>query len=285
MIRVLIDASSFEILPIQHGQNPYINIGYHAEDNEGKIRSQHQHVVEAYDHTPVVLGTIPPRHCHLPDIVFLANGGLSLPRLRNPLILMPNMKYQQRRDELPYLKRMYHRMGLKTVDYPGYEPFEGQAELKWFHGGRRAICGYGFRATKKSFEELDRFFERLYGKDKKPELLVIRLISPDYYHLDVAMLEFDDAKCVIHRHAVTPASLRRIQRFLGDQNVTVLDTSDSFCLNAVVDGPNLLTHKMRDPKVRPLLERITGRRVKEINTSEFEKSGGSVRCMTLDVHA
>jgi len=50
-----------------------------------------------------------------------------------------------------------------------------------------------------------------------------------------------------------------------------------------VDGAHLITHKITDPQVKTFLEKKTGRRVIEVDTSEFEKSGGSVRCMTLDV--
>jgi len=63
----------------------------------------------------------------------------------------------------------------------------------------------------------------------------------------------------------------------------VIDTADSFCLNAIIDGPNMITHKLTDPSLKPLFEAKTGRRVIEVPTTEFEESGGSVRCMTLDI--
>jgi N-dimethylarginine dimethylaminohydrolase len=170
------------------------------------------------------------------------------------------------------------------MEYPGTEPFEGQAELKWFHGGRKAVCGYGYRSTKKTFDELDRLFQKLYG-DEKPELLVIRLVSPLYYHLDIAMLEYNDNRCMIHRRAISPASLRKLKQFLGKDHVYVIDTPDTFCLNAVADGVHLITHKLTDPHIQTKLESITGLVVRQVDVSEFEKSGGSVRCMTLDVHS
>ena len=283
MIRVFIDASHFEILPIQHGQNPYIDISYDADKYQRKLKSQHDQVVNAFTASPSIVGTLPTITCPLPDIVFMANAGLSLPRLSRPLLLLPHMKYKQRQAELPYLKKIYHDMKLQTIDYPGREPFEGQAEFKWFDGGRKAICGYGHRSTKQTFVELDRLFEKIYGADK-PTLLTVRLISPYYYHLDVAMLEYDDSKCIIHKNSVTLKSLRKIEAFLGKTNVTVIDTHDSFCLNAVVDGAHLITHKLTDPTLKGHLEALTHRTVKEVDTSEFEKSGGSVRCMTLDIH-
>jgi N-dimethylarginine dimethylaminohydrolase len=276
------DASSFEILPVQHGQNPYIDVPYDGNKYKHKLKLQHERIVDAFTASPSIVGKLPSITCPLPDIVFVANGGLSLPRLSKPLLLLPNMKYKQRQAELPYLKKIYHDMKLETIDYPGKEPFEGQAEFKWFDGGRKAICGYGHRSTKKTIVELDRFFEKMYGAEK-PTLLAIRLISPYFYHLDLAMLEYDD-KCIIHKSSVSSESLRKIEAFLGKDNVTVVDTKDLFCLNAVVDGSHLITHKLSDPLLKGRLESLTNRKVKEIDTSEFEKSGGSVRCMTLDIH-
>jgi N-dimethylarginine dimethylaminohydrolase len=62
----------------------------------------------------------------------------------------------------------------------------------------------------------------------------------------------------------------------------VIDTHDSFCLNAVVDGPNLITHVLTKP-LKTELEKITNKNIIMVDTSEFEKSGGSVRCMTFDI--
>lgn len=282
MIRVFIDASTFEVLPIQHDENPYVNI--HSRHSKHKCMKQHDNLVRAFTASPSVVCTLPRPTTPLSDIVFCADAGLSLPRLGRPLLLLPNMKYKHRQDELPYLKRCFKSIQLETMEYPGMEPFEGQAELKWFHGGRKAVCGYGYRSTKKTFDELDQLFQTLYG-DEKPELLVIPLVSPLYYHLDIAMLEYNGNRCVVHRRAISPASLRKLKQFLGKDHVDVIDTPDTFCLNAVADGTHLITHKLTDPHIKSKLESITGLVVRQVDVSEFEKSGGSVRCMTLDIHS
>lgn len=282
MIRVFIDASTFDVLPIQHNENPYVDIKVH--HSKHKSMKQHENLVHSFTASPSIVCKLPRPTSPLSDIVFCADAGLSLPRLGRPLLVLPNMKYKHRQDELPYLKQCFKSIHLPTIDYPGIEPFEGQAELKWFHGGRKAVCGYGYRSTKKTFAELDQLFQKLYG-DEKPELLVIRLVSRSYYHLDIAMLEYDDKRCIVHRNAISAASLRKLEQFLGKENVTVLDTSDPFCLNAVVDGAHLITHKLTDPHLQSKLQSITGLTIKQVDTSEFEKSGGSVRCLTLDVHS
>jgi N-dimethylarginine dimethylaminohydrolase len=277
MLRVCIKPTTFTILPIQDKQNPYIDIKHRVDRK--KAAKQHDALVKSFAN--VSSYTIEDAADPIPDIVFVANGGLCLPRLGRPVILLPNMKYKQRKDEYEYLEGIYGDMGLETMPFPGNEPFEGQAELKWFDGGKKAICGYGHRSTKKTFTILEKLFKKLYGR-RKPELLVIPLQSADYYHLDVAMLEFDDAKCIIHERAFSEASIKKIQNFLGPENVFVIDTPDSFCLNAVVDGPNLITHTLAQP-LKTYIEKITDKKIIMVDTSEFEKSGGSVRCMTLDI--
>ena len=276
MMRILTSPSSFEILAHQTGQNPYLR---HQPINLAKAHAQHSRLANTLS---TMVCPLPELSYPLPDIVFMANSGLSLPRLRHPLILLPRMKFDQRRIELPPLIQMFHHLHLPTMDYPGVEPFEGQAELKWFDGGRKAVCGYGFRSTKQTYVELDRLFSKLYGKEK-PQLLVLKIASADFYHLDLAMLEYDN-RCIVQRRAFSDTSIQKLERFLGKQNVTVIDTSDRFGLNAIGDGSRLITPKLKDPALKPLLHALTGRTIHEIDASEFEKSGGSVRCMVLDVH-
>jgi N-dimethylarginine dimethylaminohydrolase len=98
------------------------------------------------------------------------------------------------------------------------------------------------------------------------------------------MLEYAYTKCILHKRAFSETSIRKIKTFLGAENVVVLDTSDTMCLNAIVDEGRLITHRLTDARLKPLLEMYTGCKVVEINTSEFDKSGGSVRCMTLDIY-
>jgi N-dimethylarginine dimethylaminohydrolase len=287
MIRLLIEPTTFEILPMQEGQNPYIDIRQQSHNAIAKKQfTTLAHVLRKHR----IIYKLPAMKKHIPDIVFVANGGLSLPRLGRPLILLPNMKWPQRKEELPYLEAMYRELGIPTIPFPGKQPFEGQAELKWFDGGRKAVCGYGYRATRKAYTEIATLFEKLYGAKNAPELLVLPIASVDYYHLDFAMIEYSGViggpvdRCIVHRRAFSPASHRRLAAFLGPENVTIIDTNDTFSLNAIVDGSRIITHEMKDPLVAPFLEKCTGREIVQIPISEYEKSGGSIRCLVLDLY-
>jgi len=281
--RLLIKPNTFSIYRYQKNQNPYIDIDYRVSmDN---VMSQHKKLVDVLSN----------KNCHfienpkhnLPDIVFTANAGLSLPRIKNTIIL-PHMKYQQRKEELEYLEKIFQSIKINTIKFPGCNlaPFEGQAELKWFDNGSKAICGYGHRATKETFKRMKKLLNNIYMNNflSPPELLIVPLETSDYYHLDVAMLEYDDSKCIIHKKAFNNDSIYKIKKFLGEENVYELETKDKMCLNAFVDETNLITHKITDENAKKILEKLTKRNIKEIDTSEFEKSGGSVRCMVLDLY-
>lgn len=282
MTRILIKPNTFNIYKYQHNQNPYIDIQHNIKLN--KVMLQHNNLEKVLS-SKITYKIENPLH-NLPDLVFVANGGLCIPNISNTIIL-PNMKYKQRKEELTYLEEIYKGINLNMVQFPDSNsaPFEGQAELKWFQNGTKAICGYGHRSTQETFDTIKDLFNQLFKKNKliPPKLLVLPLESPDYYHLDVAMLEFNDTKCIVHKKAFSNSSIKMIKQFLGDENVDVIDTSDTMCLNAIVDGNILVTHKITDSNIKLNLEKITNKKIIEVDTSEFEKSGGSVRCMTLDV--
>ena len=277
-LRLLIKPTTFEILGIQKGQNNYIEY----PEPKGRItkKALEQHSALLKNVKDAVVYEIQGNPT-LPDIVFMANGGFRLWGI--PLIILPQMKYQQRKDELPYLKGIFKDIGINTVEFPSSEPFEGQAEAKWFHQGKLLVCGYGHRSTKKSFKVLGDMLKTIYEANgvAAPKLLVLPIESADYYHLDVAMLEFGDS-CIIHKRAFSPTSVKKLKASLGSSNVHIIDTEDHFCLNAVVQGDELLTNKVSDC-VKGQLEEITGLKVVQNDTSVFQKSGGSVRCMILDL--
>ena len=272
MRHILITPNTFQILNFQIHQNPYV---IPSKISKKKVLRDHSNLV-----SKVKEATVYTMNSFLPDIVFAANGGLSLWGL--PELILPHMKYKERQDELPYLKKICIDQGLIGIEFPSKEPFEGQAEVKWFYNGSLLVCGYGYRATKKSFKILDTLLKQIYSKYNRepPTLIVLPLESADYYHLDLAMLEFNDDSCIIHKRAFSPTSIKKLQSVL---KVHVLDTNDSFCLNSVVQKDTLLTHLISE-EVKDYLEDVTHLRVIQNDTSIFEKSGGSVRCMILDIH-
>lgn len=278
MFRLLIRPTSYTITANQEKQNPYL-VGTPTV-NLKKAMHQHQQLQRMLHHAYTATSPY-----SLPDLVFVGNGGLSLPRLPRPTILLPNMKFKQRQDELQALIPIYEQLGLEILPFPNRSLFEGQADLRWFDGGLKAVGGYGHRSTRQGLETVKRLCMEIYQAHSLsvPEFLFLPIESEDYYHTDLALLSYDKSSCLVHRRAFSKKSIQRLQDFLGEGNVHVIDTMDNFCLNAVVEGNRLITHHIT-PSVQHLLEQITKKTVHMVDTSEFEKSGGSVRCMVLDIY-
>lgn len=281
--RLLIEPSTFEIVPGLESENPYMNLT-HPLDKTRITRSFHE-LVETITPAPSVFSI--PKSAHVPDIVFLASAGLSLPRLPEPVVILPWMKFAHRRAELPYIRSMLQTIGIRVFDFPGdaTAPFEGQPDTKWFHGGQTLVCGYGYRSTRKTFHILEGLLNdiyRSYGVEP-PRVHVFKKQHFDFYHLDIGMFEFNQSACIIHGHLFSTDDKARLRRLLGAKNVHVFHSSDKFALNAIDCGSYVLCHELGAEDAAYLRAR-TGKRLRQIDMTEFQKSGGSVRCLVFDVH-
>jgi N-dimethylarginine dimethylaminohydrolase len=283
LYRITIRPTTFRIEPFQSHQNPYITPT--SKFSKTELLKNHRLLENAL--TDVHSYTLHTKE-DLPDIVFIANGGLSLMNLPERVIILPSMKYDQRRHELKYLKEIYEKEGIRTIQFPLSEVFEGQAEAKWFHHGKLLVCTYGYRSSRHSFTILNQMLKKIYTSYGRtpPTLLVLPVESPYYYHTDIAMLEYAQTSCIVQKGAFSAKSIARLREALGTEHVHILEDEckeDKFCLNTILDGDKLITHKISD-HVKHHLEIITKKKVHMIDTSIVQMSGGSVRCMVLDVH-
>jgi len=225
---------------------------------------------------------------NIPEIVCTSSMGLSLPRLPEQFVVLPWMKYPHRRNELNYIEDIFKDRSIKTVKFPGSHvaPFEGMSEAKWFDGGQLLVVGYGYRATKESVKILRQLLKEIYeGYGVEPPRVVsFQLQTPVFFHLDIAMLEFGPTECIINKAAFSAADINRLRSEMGERNVYVVETEDILCLNSIIEGDSLLSHTLSDNSMKAKLEKITGKAVVELDISEFEKSGASVRSLVFDVY-
>ena len=280
--RILIEPSGFEIIPGLAKENPYMDL-VHPLDMEKVYRSFYE-LADAITPKPSIFSV--PKSAHVPDIVFVASAGLSLPRLPEPVVILPWMKYAHRRAELPYIRSMLQTLGVRCIDFPGGDdaPFEGQPDAKWFHGGSKLVCGYGYRSTRKTFHILERLVRDIYLSYgvAPPEFYVFKKQHFDFYHLDNGMFEYNQSSVIIHSHLFSAADKARLRRLLGAENVHIIRSHDLFCLNAVDCGSYILCHEL-EPAAAAYLRKHTGKRLRQIDMTEFQKSGGSVRCLVFDL--
>jgi N-dimethylarginine dimethylaminohydrolase len=278
MYHITIRPSTFKITPELKNQNPFIDI----KENVNLKKAQEQHKQITAIVQPTLVYDIKKRG-NIPDIVFTANMGLSCPRLPVPVVIISHMKYRQRRNERPYIEEILEDRHIHYVEFPSEAVFEGAPEAKWFDNGQLLIMGYGHRATEKSVKTLKTLLNSIYESYgvEPPRVIAYELQNPHFYHLDSAMLEIGQLECIVQKEAFTQADIKALK---AELRIHVIETSDYFCLNSIIQGDTLITHILSDPTVKSKLEDITGKEVVEFDTSEFEKSGGSVRCLVFDVY-
>lgn len=281
--RILIEPSTFEIVHGLEKENPYMDLT-HPLNKEKVYRSFHE-LVDAIKPAPSIFSI--PKSAAVPDIVFLASAGLSLPRLPEPVVVLPWMKYEHRRAELPYIVSMFQTLGVRCIPFPGGDdaPFEGQPDAKWFHGGSKLICGYGYRSTRKTFRILESLVREIYLSYgvAPPEFHVFKKQHFDFYHLDIGMFEYNQSSVIMHSHLFSAEDKTRLRCLLGADNVHIIRSRDLFCLNAVDCGSYVVCHEL-EPGVAAYLRKHTGKRLRQIDMTEFQKSGGSVRCLVFDIY-
>ena len=281
MYHITVRPDAYKITQKMVDQNPYIK----ADDKpiQKVAMKQHKNLVSSLSHN---INYVIKTPTEIPDMTFIASAGLSLPRLPEQVVILPWMKYPQRRKEMPFLKEIFEELKVKTVDFPGSSkaPFEGGAEAKWFDSGNLLVMGYGFRSTKESTTIMRKLLTEIYTAYglQPPKVVAFQLQSFNRYHLDVSMLEIQPLRCIIHKDSIKQKDVQRLQNEGIDVNV--IETDDPFCLNAIIDGPNLITHTLNNPELKAYLEELTEKTVIEIDASEFEKSGGSVRCLVFDMY-
>jgi N-dimethylarginine dimethylaminohydrolase len=246
--------------------------------NGTSINSQLAH--KQHNQLNNILGSICIKTAELPDIVYAANTGLLLKGLPEKVVLLSNMKYVSRKQETIHIKKILNSIDIKTFYFPKDEPFEGEGECKWFYGGKLLLLGYGFRSNIKTVDCLQKVLNKIYNLyDITPPTVVgIHLINPKYYHLDISLCAVSDTECIIHKNATDDLPL--LQKLL---KINIIDTKDSFVLNLIPLKDKVVTHKLSSSKDKHFLQKIFQRPIIETDVSEFEKSGGSVKCLVLNI--
>ncbi len=277
MYQITVSPDTFNVLPTLVGQNPFIDASHKV--NKSKAFKEHANLRKALSknvHFSVKTDE------SLPDLVFIANGGFSLPRLPEPVIILPNMKYPSRKAELPYDREIFQRLGIKVYEYEGKAPFEGGAEVAWFHDYTLMVHGYGYRSSKESVKELQTLVTSIYKhyKIQPPHFTALQLQSPRFYHLDLAMFAYNNG-CIVQKGAFDAKTLEKLRKAIG--SVTVVDTKDPYALNAIQEEKKIITHVQQDKHVKECIETLSKKKVVEVDLREFEKGGGAAGCLHITV--
>ena len=153
---------------------------------------------------------------------------------------------------------------------PKYD-FEGEGDaLVW---NDIIFAGYPWRSDKSSHKELADFF----GK----KVVDLQLADARFYHLDTCLTIVDHETVALWPKAFTEATLKLVHETVPN----VIEASDEdalvYGLNAMSDGKNIVVPEGANGLIAKYKEK--GMNVFPTPISEFQKSGGGVKCLTLEL--
>jgi len=208
------------------------------------------------------------------DMVFAANQVfLGFHASVGKFVVPSRMVHPSRQREVPRYLDWYRQRGFKIIDVDlGADHLEGHGDLLWHPDGSRIYAGYGFRSTQGGVEK----FRAAMAKLEIP-VAPLELVDPYCYHLDTCFCPLNHEAVLLYPAAYAARSLATLPAFWKRIYELSADEAHKFMGNGIVVNGRYLT-----PYVTPHLESMLRQESLSpvvIDTSEFEKSGGSLFCM------
>ena len=246
--------------------NPWMEGNVHKSSPE-VAASQWQALRKLLSETAEV-ALIDPR-AGLPDMVFTANAGLAVGKR----FVLSRFLHHERQGEEPLFKKWFQQQGFEVFELPDDLPFEGAGDALMDCERSLLWAGYGFRS------ELDS--HPLLAEWLKLEVVSLRLIDPRFYHLDTCFCPLEGGWLLYFPQAFDAYSNRAIEQRVPPEKRIAVNEADAshFACNAVNIGRRVILNQV-SAELRAQLEGA-GFIVIQTPLTEFMKSGGAAKCLTL----
>jgi N-dimethylarginine dimethylaminohydrolase len=237
--------------------------------------AQWQALRETLESCGITTHLLPPlAQCE--DMVFTANPSFNGVRRNGERVCVPSrMAFGSRQPEVDAHRAWFAAKGYAIVDLPpSVQRFEGAGDALW-HPGRALIwAGIGARTAPAAHDALAEIFE--------VPLLALEPSDTRFYHLDTCFCAVNERTVIVFPRAFTEESLALIRRAFDDVIEVDEQEAERFACNAAAFFGNVVViEESARRTIAALRER--GLEVREIQTSEFMKSGGSVFCMKAEL--
>jgi N-dimethylarginine dimethylaminohydrolase len=252
-------------------KNPYM-AGKFPVDRD-KAQRQWQALRTALEQAGCQVETIAPVP-GLEDMVFAANQVFVGFREGFGKFIVPSrMLHDSRQREVPFYVEWYRQRGFKIIEVDlGVDHLEGHGDLLWHPDWSRIYAGYGFRSTQSGVEKFADAMSKL-----GIQVVPLQLVDPYCYHLDTCFCPLNNEAVLIYPGAYAPESLAALRGFWKRVHELTANEAHKFMGNGIVANGRYLI-----PYLTPHLETVLTQESLApviIDTSEFEKSGGSLFCM------
>jgi len=198
-------------------------------------------------------------------MVFVANAGLPM----KDKFILSNFTHKERQGEVEFFRKYFSKK-FEVIELPEDIKFEGQGDA--FFVGKKLFIGNGFRSSEKAGDYIKEYLPDDY------KIIKLNLINQNFYHLDTAIAYIGDDNFLVVKSAFSDDSLEILKRqgnliFLSDED------AKNFAANNIIYKENIILNDAT-PELEKKLNDLDLNVIKK-NTSEFLKSGGSVRCLSL----
>lgn len=206
----------------------------------------------------------------LPDMVFTANAGV----VWNGRAVVSRFRHPERQGEEPLWRRAFESTGFEVSAPPREMSFEGAGDALFV--GDTLFCGYGFRTERAS--------HRFVGRALGVEVVSLELVDPRFYHLDTCFCPLNAQTVMFAPQAFSPSSATTIRRLVPHVIEVPPDVAAGFACNAMALGNRVISSTAAgELEGRLHDEGFEG--VVALPMTEFMKSGGGVRCLSLPLDA
>jgi N-dimethylarginine dimethylaminohydrolase len=252
-------------------KNPYM-FPDHAIDRV-KARTQWENLCSVLQQIGCEVEAIDPVE-GLEDMVFAANQVFVGEKSGYGKFVVPShMVYSSRQREVPFYAEWYRSHDYRVIEIDfGQDYLEGHGDLLWHPDGSRIYGAYGFRSTRGGIEK----FAAAMSEMGIP-VVPLELTDPYCYHLDTCLCPLNNEAALIFAGAFSADALAAIHK--NWTRIHLLDANEAhhFMGNGIVVNGRYIT-----PHLTPQLENILHQESLTpvvVETSEFEKAGGSCFCM------
>jgi N-dimethylarginine dimethylaminohydrolase len=205
-------------------------------------------------------------------MVFTANAGL----VKERKVIVSRFASRERQAEEPLVRKWFQQNGYAIADWPQHVAFEGAGDALFDRELPILWFGHGFRS--------DTAAAGLIEEAIGCRTVSLRLTDPRFYHLDTCLCPLDGGWLLFYPAAFDRESRVKIRALIPDEKRLEVSEADAidFACNAVSLGRHvILNHasedlqsKLRRAGFSPILTPL----------SEFLKSGGAAKCLTLKLH-
>jgi N-dimethylarginine dimethylaminohydrolase len=251
---------------IQYSINKWMNTKVQVDP--GKAQAQWDALYELYRQLGAEIEVFEPLE-GWPDSVFTGDSIF----LYGKQAIASRFRFAERAGEVAPQVERFKARGYKVHTLPEGVHFEGNGEAVYWNG--RIIAGYGVRSDR---EALD-FMAKTLGVEVVP----LQIRAP-HFHVDTIICPLDENTLAYVPTAMDEESQKTVKN-LGASKVIHIDREEAKLLacNSMSVAGKVIVSTANAPQFHAALEKA-GFEVRPLDLSEFAKSGGGAKCLTLEAY-